>query len=450
MVALNQIWHDFLNIIGQEVGSRVVETWLKALVLERWDEQQKTVYIRAPNTFVREWVHNHYLGLFQKNLARLFAVNTVAVVLSEKDLASCQETIVVPARLMIDDTEIANKKNQSVNASYQFDTFVVGPSNSLSYAAAQAVTQRPGFVYNPLFLYGGSGLGKTHLLHAIGNDIRKKYKKLAVLYQPADRFVNEFIHAIRFDKVDLFKEKYHAIDVLLIDDIQFIAHKEQTQEAFFHIFNSLYESSKQLVFSSDTYPKAMHGIADRLRSRLEWGLITDIQTPTIEERVVILKRKAELMGAALADDVACAIAEQHLCNVREMEGVLIRIFAFAALTNQAINVDLVRKIVQRSQLNGGKRALGIEFVAERVAQANNVTLAQLRAKTRSKEITLIRQLAMFMMKKLTEASLQEIGLCLRRTDHSTVAHAVAKIERIYQQDERMKTMLESIERSCGR
>lgn len=449
MVAISQVWNDFLVIVCQEVGSRVVETWLKSLVLERWDESARTVYVRAPNAFVREWVQNHYRALFCEHLARLFAVTSVQVVFVDKEREDVLAPAIVPARLITEEINQPSKKNQTINITYQFDTFVVGPSNSLSYAAAHAVTQRPGFVYNPLFVYGGSGLGKTHLMHAIGNEIKKKYRKLTVLYQPADRFVNEFIHAIRFNKVDLFKEKYRAIDVLLIDDIQFIAHKEQTQEAFFHIFNSLYESSKQIVFSSDTYPKAMHGIAERLRSRFEWGLITDVQMPTLEERVAILKRKAEVMKNTLADDVACAIAEQPMTSVRELEGTLIRLFAFSSLTNQPVNVELVRKIAQRPQVGGGRRTVNIEQIAERVAQTYQYTLAQLRSKSRNKEITLIRQVAMFLMKKLSDASLLDIAICLRRKDHSTVAHAVTKIEDLLAHDAQLKSVIETVERSFG-
>ncbi len=450
MVTEGQIWHDFLAIIRQEVGSRVVETWLKSLVLERWDEPKKTVYIRAPNAFVREWVFNHYRTLFHEHLGRLFAMGPIQVVFIDKEQEIRQPTAIVPARLIIDEREHLIKKNHSVNATYQFDTFVVGPSNSLSYAAAHAVTERPGFVYNPLFVYGGSGLGKTHLLHAIGNGIKKKYRKLSVLYQSADRFVNEFIHAIRFDKVDLFKDKYRAIDVLLIDDIQFIAHKEQTQEAFFHIFNSLYESSKQIVFSSDTYPKAMHGIADRLRSRLEWGLITDIQMPTVEEKIAILKRKTDGMGQLLSDDVAYHIAQQPIHNVRELEGVLIRLFAFASLTNQPINVELVKKVIQRPHAITTKQKISLEEIAEKVAQTYQLSVTQLRTRSRNKNLAHARQITMFLMKKLSDSSLQDIGNFLRRKDHSTVSHAITKIEQLSRTDAHIQSIIETIEQSFSR
>lgn len=455
MITTDQVWADFLEIVRHEVGSRVVETWLKSLVLEHWDVQKKIVHVRAPNTFVRDWVTSHYQVLFQEHLARLFVVDTLSVIFFDKDQTSVvvhdeplvrECATIVPARLALAPTdEQLFKKTHGVNATYLFDTFVVGPSNSLSYAAAQAVTQRPGFAYNPLFVYGGSGVGKTHLLHAIGNEIKRKYRKLSVLYQSADRFVTEFIHAIRFDKVDVFKEKYRAIDVLLVDDIQFIAHKEQTQEAFFHIFNSLYESSKQIVFSSDTYPRAIHGIAERLRSRLEWGLITDIQWPTVEEKIAILKRKAENIGQSLSDEVVCAIAQESTNSVRELEGALIRVLAVASLTGQEVDVDLARKVVQRPQLACQACTNSLEDIADKVVRITRYSLVQLRSRSRNKDIARARQVAMYVLKKFSDSSLKDIAHFLRRTDHSTVAHAVERIDQLCKTDMQIRTVVSDIE-----
>ena len=445
MVAIDQIWKDFLDIVKQEEGSRVVETWLKAVVLTQWDAREKIVYIRAPNNFVKEWVRNNYIKLFHEHLSRLFAVDSLQVTFLEADEISSEK--VVPARLVHDNctSMVLHTKGFSVNKTYLFDTFVVGPSNSLSYAAAFAVTKKPGLVYNPLFVYGGSGLGKTHLLHAIGNGIKEEFKKLSVLYQTADRFVNEFINAIRFDKIDLFKEKYRAIDVLLIDDIQFIAHKEQTQEAFFHIFNALHESSKQIVLSSDIYPREMEGVAERLRSRMEWGLVTDIQKPTLEEKVAILKRKAEMSHEAISDDVAHFIAAQSVANVRELEGALIRVFAFASLTNQAVNLELVKKVLNRPQSGPICRVISLEDIATLITKQYGFTLVELRSKLRNKDIVLARQAAMFIMKRLTDKSLQDIGQFLHRKDHTTVAHAVTKIQLLMSKDNLLHTRIQKIE-----
>ncbi|HBR70335.1 TPA: chromosomal replication initiator protein DnaA [Candidatus Dependentiae bacterium] len=449
MAAINQIWQNFLDIVKQEEGSRVVETWLKAVSIERWDSCNCIVYLKAPNHFVREWVRNNYLHLFYEHLGRLFAVDSLEVTfIDHEEQVSCT---VVPARLAPQEESSSvpqvKAKKISINKTYLFDTFVVGPSNSLSYAAAYAVTKKPGLVYNPLFVYGGSGLGKTHLLHAIGNAIKEEYKKLSVLYQPADRFVNEFIHAIRFDKIDLFKEKYRTVDVLLIDDIQFIAHKDQTQEAFFHIFNTLYESSKQIVLSSDVYPTEMKGIPERLRSRLGWGLVTDIQKPTIEEKVAILKRKAELSHEPISDEVAHFIAAQSVASIRELEGALIRVFAFASLTNQPVSLDLVKKVLNHSPVSIACRSCTLESIAEAVGKYYSFTLTELRSKLRSKEIALARQIAMYLMKRLTDKSLQDIGQFLKRKDHTTVAHAIGKIQKVQDTNESIKSVLEKLENS---
>ena len=465
MASTTQIWQNFLDIVKQEEGSRVVETWLKAVLLEQWDVRTKSVYLRAPNQFVKEWVCSNYMHLFKEHLSRLFVVDEVSIVFLDmyteqtsskqtlsKQVLSGKAEKIVPARLVTNEkkqsTAISRpSKNYTINSTYLFDTFVVGPSNSLSYAAAHAVTRKPGLVYNPLFVYGRSGLGKTHLLHAIGNDIKARYKRLTVLYQPADRFVNEFIHSIRFDKVDLFKEKYRNVDVLLVDDIQFIANKDQTQEAFFHIFNSLYESSKQIVFGSDTYPKDMRGIAERLRSRLEGGLVTDIQRPTLEEKVAILKRKAERSYESIPDDVAHFIASQSIANIRELEGALIRVFAFASLTNQLISLDLVKKVLRRTHVEHLRRIVTLQEVTDCVAKHFSYTLTELRSKSREKDLSFSRQTAMFLMKKCTDKSLQEIGRFLCRKNHTTVVYAVSKIQDLVEQNDQIREMVHSLERT---
>jgi chromosomal replication initiator protein len=303
---IETIWEEFLKIVAQEAGSHVVQTWLKAVCLSQWDAFEKIVYLRAPNLFIKEWIKTNYLSLFQSHLSRLLNVDKVKVVFIEDEEPKKlnAEPTIIPAvatkdfSISIKKSSIIKRQNEKlknlINKNYLFDSFVVGPSNQLAYAAAHAVTEKIGKLYNPLFIYGGSGLGKTHLLHAIGNEIKSQNKKAEILYQTADHFVNEFINAIRFDKVPQFKEKYTDIDVLLIDDVQFISNKEQTQEAFFHIFNTLYESHKQIVFSSDSDPAGINGLAERLRSRFEWGLVTDIQLPTTETKIAILKRKADL------------------------------------------------------------------------------------------------------------------------------------------------------------
>jgi chromosomal replication initiator protein len=438
------MWDQFLELVREEAGSRVVDTWFKAVTLHQWEPACQTVYLQAPNTFVKDWIVGNYLSLIQVHVGRLLGVTNPKIIVldaSLKEVASpCNEHAnrikhevndLVPA--VMDKPKKAlmqhlqSKNRSSFNVSYQFDTFVVGPSNSLASAAAQAVTEKPGILYNPLFIYGDSGLGKTHLLHAIGNGIRARHAKASVLYQTADRFVNEFINAIRFDRMYKFQSKYQNVDVLLIDDIQFISNKEQTQEAFFHIFNSLYDSHKQIVFSSDTYPQNIAGIAERLRSRLAWGLVTDIHTPSLETKIAILKRKADLHAEQLDDEVAYFVATQVESNIRELEGALIRVLAFGALTKQPVTLDLARKVLFRVHEHETHEA-SLNHVMKCLTKYYPYSLQELRSKRRDKNLSFARQVAMFLMKRSTDKSLREIGTFLGGRDHSTVLHALEKVE----------------------
>ncbi|MFC1842274.1 chromosomal replication initiator protein DnaA [Candidatus Dependentiae bacterium] len=475
---LQGIWEDFLKIAKEEAGSRVVDTWFKAVSLYEWDSLNKVVYLRAPNTFVKDWISSNYAPLVTLHLGRLLSVENLKVVLMDggkkngspsytggmdsksgssdlngienKGLKEASSTTLVPAKLDRTKTSLVKKttykKRCHINASFHFDNFVAGPSNSLAKAAAQAITDKPGTLYNPLFIYGDSGLGKTHLLHAVGNSIKKKNKNMSILYQTADRFVNEFINAIRFDKIHKFQTKYQNIDVLLIDDIQFISNKEQTQEAFFHIFNVLYDSHKQIVFSSDTFPNNISGLAERLRSRLGCGLVTDIHTPSLETKVAILKKKAKLNNQELSDEIAYFVASLVDSNIRELEGALIRVTAFASLTNQPLSIELAKKVLSRSQENK-KKTVDFDDVAQSVCKYYRFSLSDLKSKKRKRDLSFARQVAMFLMKKLTCKSLREIGAFLGGRDHSTVLHAIEKIEKKLQENKIFKITLENIERA---
>lgn len=436
---LYTIWEQFLEIVKKEAGSRVVETWLKAVSLHRWDALQKIVYLNAPNQFVKEWIKSNYLLLFQTHFSRLLNVDTLKIVfidtLVHNDQSTVETTKIVPAQLIPLTQEPAENQlvkattynKHALNCNYVFDTFVVGPNNQMAYAAARAVTKKLGKLYNPLFLYGGSGLGKTHLLYAIANDIKASNKNIEVLYQPADRFVNEFISAIRFDKIHRFQAKYKDIDVLLIDDIQFISNKEQTQEAFFHIFNNLYNDQKQIVFSSDSYPADIDGLAERLRSRLEMGLVADIQVPSFETKIAILQRKAELSDEQIPYEVASFIASRSFNNIRELEGALIRVIAFGSLTKQPITLELAKHVLLRAK---NTQQVGVDFdvIVKSLSYHYPYTLADLRSRNRAKDLSLARQVAMYLMKKLTNKSLHEIAYYFERTDHSTVIHALKQIQ----------------------
>ncbi len=455
------IWQDFLTIAKDEAGSRVVETWLKAVSLYRWDQDTQTVYVEAPNAFVKEWIQLRYQQLFEVHLGRLLHADNLKVIFFAKseqknnkpvDLLPTMRKQIVPA--LVKNSLVrraANYTNGGLNPIYCFDNFVVGSSNSLSYAAAVAVAQDPGKLYNPLFIYGGSGLGKTHLMHAIGNEIHKKNPSAHILYQTTDCFVNEFINAIRFNKMHAFQQKYRALDLLLLDDIQFISNKEQTQEAFFHIFNVLHDAQKQIVFTSDLFPRQIQGLAERLRSRLEWGLSTDIQKPQLETKIAILKKKAAQHGETLDDDIAEYIAHYVHSNVRELEGSLVRIFAFSSLTRQLMSLELAKSVLGDSCVPD-KIVEKVDFnkITMQVCKLYSYTLSELRSTNRAKELSFVRQIAMYLMKKMTNRSLREIGSYLRRKDHSTVIHAFERVKETIQSDEVLRLRIKSLEENILR
>lgn len=478
-----EIWQNFLSIVREEVGSRVVETWFKAVVLVRWDSQSKTVYLQAPNQFVKEWITNNYMELFQQHLGRLLSEKSIKVVFiasaqarspresiiertihthqpavqqssleklaSNEDVGSKKEIVYTPAKSIVPVMRRGNGSYGSLDESYRFDTFIVGPSNSLACAAARAVAENPGRLYNPFFIYGGSGLGKTHLLHAIGQKIKEDNKKTQIVYQTADRFVHEFINAIRFDKMHNFETKYKDVDVLLVDDIQFISHKEQTQEAFFHIFNMLHRDQKQIVFTSDSLPRDIEGLAARMRSRLEWGLVADVSVPTLEMKVAILKKKAESHNEILSDEIAYAIASRVVSNIRELEGALMRVVAYTSLTGTALTVDMLDKIIAPAPPAQQQISVDLKKVATIVGRYFNYSLQELRSSRRDKDVAIARHVALYLMKKLTNRSLREIGTFLHRKDHSTVIHACEKIEEERRADTRFSQIVEQLEREIS-
>ncbi|MDP3788472.1 MAG: chromosomal replication initiator protein DnaA [Candidatus Chromulinivorax sp.] len=458
------VWQDFLKVAEAELGIRAVETWIKAVSFYRYDQALQKVYLKAPNSFVKDWVQRHYNNLFEVHLKRLLEIEFITIHFfvgdetSESVVVNAAVTSIAPAIAEVKKTRVAqyapakkidaNQMINRLNSLYTFDSFVVGPNNSFAYAACRAVVDKLGKLYNPLLLYGCSGLGKTHLLHSIGNEVLTINPHAIVLYQTTDRFINEFINAIRFNQMQAFNAKYKQIDVLLIDDIQFMANKEQTQEAFFHIFNSLYDANKQIVFSSDVLPRDLGGLADRLKTRLEWGLIADLQAPHLETKIAILKRKAFAQNEILSDEAANLIARRDISNVRELEGSLIRVLAFASLTNQSVTVDLIGKVLGHEQQS---HAVIIEFDAiTKVIQKHYFYgLTELRSKNRTKDISLARQITMYLMKQVTHKSLREIGEFLNRKDHTTIAHAIARIDELRKIDSDLDTRLFNLERELS-
>lgn len=449
------IWEEFLNILKEEAGSQIVETWFKAVSLIKWEPENKVALLKLPNQFVSNWIQEHYLLLIKTHLSRLLHTDNINISFICKNQPTGTSRNIIPASVIPEDSKSTDfsTKNQSqlkstsltiqktkfptkqkfkrsrgsLNSMYQFDSFIVGPSNSLAHAAAYAVCQNIGKVYNPLFIYGSTGLGKTHLLHAIGNEVLKKNNKLIVRYETTDHFMHEFITSIRFDKCHLFREKHQKVDLLLLDDVQFLSNKEQTQETFFHIFNILHQKQKQIILSSDTFPKEITGLQSRLKSRMEWGLIADIQTPDLETKIAILKKKAEEQSIKINDDIANLIASRVLSNIRELEGALVRVGAFAALTNQAITINLAQKVLlnlpQKKNAN-----IQLETILKLVSKHYFVSVQDLRSKRRQQIIAVARQIAFYLMKKHTLASLQAIGNYIGGRDHSTVIHAITKVE----------------------
>jgi chromosomal replication initiator protein len=468
MTNLSAIWQEFLSMVQDEAGSRVVETWLKAITFTKWDGLSNIAYLGTPNKFVLEWINKHYLELIQSHLSRILNVPQLKIQLEvpvdynrqasfeqsckvtvvpsvEKSVslgnfALCSSSLTSP-NLGISKIPLLRDDQFIPNPAYLFSTFVVGSSNALAHAASMAVAEKPGLIYNPLFIYGSSGLGKTHLLHAIANKIISESEKTKILYQTADRFVNEFIQAIRFDKVHLFRERYKDVDVFLVDDVQFMCNKEQTQEAFFHIFNTFYDQQKQIVFTCDQYPRDMSGITDRLRSRMEWGLITDLQIPPLETRIAILKKKADFHKIFLTDDLANHIAQNVSSSVRELEGTLIRIIAFSTLTHQPISLALVDRILIRSNKANKAKDPDITDILEPFLNKNGITIEELRSKDRNKDIVRLRHIAMYLAKRYSKKSLSEIANYFSRKDHTTVIHAIDKVELELEEDNDLKDLV---------
>ena len=470
------IWDEFLKIIKEEAGSQVVETWFKAVCLQSWDAGTGTATLVAPNQFVSRWIQEHYTDLLKTHLSRLLhsTVSRIECVATQQHDATSRTRTIIPAsvapgglersitpatqadvrlpvafhhrseEMVVSDRRTKERPGNALNPAYHFDNFVVGPSNSLAHAAAYAICANLGNVYNPLFIYGGTGLGKTHLLHAIGNEVRSRNSHLIIRYETSDAFINEFINSIRFDRGNQFRSRYQKVDLILFDDIQFLSNKEQTQEAFFHIFNLLHEQQKQIVLSSDTFPKEIHGLQSRLKSRMEWGLVADIQTPDIETKIAILKKKSDFHTIPLPDDVADFIASRVVSNIRELEGALVRIGAFAALTNQTITLEMARKVLLT--LNEPKRdSIMLDAILKVVAKHFDASISDLRSKKRHQDIANVRQIALYMMKKLSNCSLQVIGNYVGGRDHSTVIHAITKVEGMLGVDKTLAQKLKAIE-----
>ena len=436
---VSNIWDRVLSRIEAKVNRHSFYTWFKPTSFVA--DESGAIRVRVPNTLFSDWLTKHYSAVLAEALGEVERTGSQVVFVTEdpraRGGASRSAGAVLPA---------AEDDDQSAQGGlaprYSFDTFIVGPSNQFAHAACRAVAEAPSRSYNPLFIYGGVGLGKTHLMHAIGHYVLSHLKSLKLTYISSERFMNEMINAVRYDRVLDFRERYRSVDVLLVDDVQFLAGKEGTQTEFFHTFNSLYDSQKQIVISSDCPPHEIPSLEERLRSRFEWGLIADIQPPDLETKVAILKRKAETEGVPLPDNVAIYIAGKIKSNIRELEGSLIRLIAYASLTGREISLPLTQDVL-RNVLQHDDRAITIEIIQKHVSDYYQLKVGELKSRNNSKSVAMPRQIAMYLCKTLTNASLPEIGKSFGGKHHSTVIHSIRKIEDLRKRDGDFNTLINS-------
>src|SRR6185503_8214595 len=429
---LDSLWTRVLTALEGRIPETAIESWLRPCRVTAMDGD--VIRVAAPNKYSRDWLVQHYTETIQGAARTVLGGNPVVSIEIDRE----PDRAPAPARELP-----AVPLSNGLSPRYTFESFVIGNSNQFAQAASQAVAELPSKAYNPLFIYGGVGLGKTHLLHAVGHEISRLYPSLRLLYLSTERFTNDLINAIRYDRTAEFRAKYRNIDLLLIDDVQFISGKERTQEEFFHTFNDLYEARKQIVLSSDAAPKEIPDLEERLRSRFEWGLIADIQPPDFETRVAILKKKAEVERVRLPDDVAYLIASRIKANIREIEGSLTRMIAFCALSGRDMTVELAQEVL--SDLWGeDERIITIDHIQRKVAEFYGIKLSDLRAKNRTQAIAFPRQIAMYVARQLTHASLSEIGRSFGGKDHTTVLHGVEKIHLMLQEDPKFKKTIDTL------
>jgi chromosomal replication initiator protein len=436
------IWEQVLSRIETKVNRHSFYTWFKPTSYVSDDGM--SVRVRVPNSLFRDWLTKHYAAVMDEAFAEVERTGSTVAFVTDENIQ--QALAVLPQEPILSEPQIAAEPEGvpagSLAPRYSFDTFIVGSSNQFAHAACRAVAEAPSRSYNPLFIYGGVGLGKTHLMHAIGHYVLNHHTTLKLTYISSERFMNEMINAVRYDRILDFRERYRSVDVLLVDDIQFLAGKEGTQTEFFHTFNALYDSQKQIVISSDCPPHEIPALEERLRSRFEWGLIADIQAPDLETKVAILKRKAEAEGVPLTDPVAIYIAGKIKSNIRELEGSLIRLIAYASLTGREISLPLAQDVL-RNVLQHDERAVTIEIIQKYVSDYYQLKHGELKSRNNSKSIAMPRQIAMYLCKALTNASLPEIGKSFGGKHHSTVIHSIRKIEGLRKTDGDFNTLINS-------
>jgi len=435
-------WNIILSSIEKKVSKQTFETWFMPIACIEISGEK--LVLEVPNRFFKEWLLEHHLSLIQDEVRGVLEKDC-DVSVEVKEPGRSQKGRGAPGVLR-EESRVSEGilKEKNLNLRYTFDSFVVGNGNQFAQAAAIAVANSPATTYNPLFIYGGVGLGKTHLLNAIGHHAITKNTAQKVCYITSEKFTNDLISSIRYQKTSAFRERYRNVDVLLLDDVQFLAGKERTQEEFFHTFNSLHESKKQIVLTSDKFPKEIPGLEERLRSRFEWGLIADIQPPDTETKVAIVEKKALLNNMALPSDVAFFLASNVKSNIRELEGFLIRLGAYSSFTGVKITVDLAKEIL-KDLLNIKRKGVSVDLVLKEVAHAFNIKVSDIKSNKKYSSVVLPRHVCMYLLKKLTDMSFPEIGQVLGGKNHSTIIYGVKKMEECIKKDSKIKNSIEKIE-----
>ncbi|WP_202081572.1 chromosomal replication initiator protein DnaA [Caldalkalibacillus salinus] len=445
MENLNELWSQALGVIQKKVSKPSFDTWLKATSAHSLKGDQ--LVITAPNEFARDWLESRYLELISDTIYDITGsqLDVKFIIPQNQQVDDLDLDLAFQKSKQLEQNQPQEDQHQSMlNPKYVFDSFVIGTGNRFAHAASLAVAEAPAKAYNPLFIYGGVGLGKTHLMHAIGHYIVEHNPSAKVVYLSSEKFTNEFINAIQNNKTVEFRNKYRNVDILLIDDIQFLAGKEQTQVEFFHTFNSLHEDRKQIVISSDRPPKEIPTLEDRLRSRFEWGLITDITPPDLETRIAILRKKAKSEQLDIPNEVLVYIANQIDTNIRELEGALIRVVAYSSLVNQDMTADLAAEALKDIIPSNKPTFITIQKIQQIVAEQYELKIEDFKAKKRTKAVAFPRQIAMYLSRELTDASLPKIGEEFGGRDHTTVIHAQDKIKKALQTDPNLEKTMQDL------
>ena len=443
---LVSLWQETMVLLKERASQEVFETWFKELSIGNINDNQ--AILTVPNKFFRDWIRDHYQNLLEEALGTAMGQTAVRVsyVLPEAESREKPTSAPEPDR-PVQAAALKGKRTAHLDGRYTFATFVAASNNQLARAASLKVAESPGISYNPLLIYGGVGLGKTHLMHAIGNLVMGR-ADLRIAYVTSEQFTNEVINGIRYDKMIDVRRRYRNIDMLLVDDIQFIAGKQATQEEFFHTFNSLYEARKQIVLSSDRYPKDIADMEERLRSRLDWGLVADIQPYPLEARIAILRDKSEREGIVLPDEVSMFVATNVKSNIRELEGSLIRLGAYATLTGQAITLEMAQNVL-KELVNDARRVVTLDAIQEVVAARFHIKVSEMKSKRRTKALVYPRQMAMYLCREITQQSYPEIARHFGGKDHTTIMHACRQIAKAIENNPRLQGTLEELKRQIA-